>query len=92
MNEVEFVSGAVALACAAIALFFFRFWRQSGDRLFVWFTAAFAAFAVNRVVLLFIDADDEDTVALVYILRLVAFLLIIAGIVEKNRAGRRATG
>jgi hypothetical protein len=30
-----FLSGAISMACLTIALFFLRFWRQTGDRLFV---------------------------------------------------------
>jgi hypothetical protein len=90
VSEVEFVSGAAGLACAAVALFFFRFWRQSGDRLFAYFALAFAALAANRCVLLFVDPEDEVTTSAVYLIRLAAFVLIIVGIVEKNLAGRRA--
>jgi hypothetical protein len=88
VTEVDFVSGATALACAAVALFFFRFWRQSGDRLFAFFALAFLAFAANRCVLLYVDSEDEVTAAAVYLIRLAAFVLIIVGIVEKNRATR----
>ena len=40
-----FLQGACTLACWAIGLFFLRFWRVSRDRLFLFFFAAFWAFA-----------------------------------------------
>jgi hypothetical protein len=42
---------------------------------------------VSRLILAFLDEDDEGRI-FVYGLRLVAFLLILAAIVDKNRGGR----
>jgi hypothetical protein len=78
-----FVSGAAAVCCVAIALFFLRFWRASGDRLFAGFALGFAVFGANRVALLFARGSDAET--WVYLVRLLAFLLIVAAIVDKNR-------
>jgi hypothetical protein len=44
---------------------------------------------VSRLILAFLDQDDEGRV-LVYGLRLVAFLLILAAIVDKNRVSEGA--
>lgn len=84
----DFLSGANMLAALAIALFFFRFWRRSRDRLFALFSLAFVVFGVNRLLLFFLD--DEDDVY-VYASRAAAFALIIAAVVDKNRAGTRST-
>jgi hypothetical protein len=43
-------------------------------------------FAASRLILAFMDEDDEGRI-FVYGLRLVAFLLILAAIVDKNRGG-----
>ena len=86
----EFLLGVTTMGCLTVALFFWRFWRASGDRFFAFFALAFATFAVNRFVLLFLDESDEARTA-VYAVRLLAFLLIIAAIVDKNR-GREAVG
>jgi hypothetical protein len=83
----EFIAGASTLACLAIALFFFRFWRSSGDRLFAIFGLAFAVFAANRLVLTVLDETDEGR-TYVYLVRLAAFLLIMAAILDKNRGSR----
>jgi hypothetical protein len=80
----EFLLGFTTMGCLVIALFFFRFWRSSGDRFFALFCLAFLTFSVNRFVLLFLDEADEARTA-VYFVLLLAFLLIIAAIVDKNR-------
>jgi hypothetical protein len=80
----DFLSGASAVAAAAIALFFLRFWRETGDRFFVLFAIAFAIFAVNRCVLAALDDEDEAR-TVVYVVRALAFGVIIVAIVDKNR-------
>ena len=87
---IDFLSGASFVAAAAVALFFVRFWRQSGDRFFGVFALAFAVFAVNRLVLTVLDSDDESR-DWVYVARLAAFLLILAAIVDKNRPRRQSS-
>lgn len=79
------IDGATAFACLVIALSFLRFWRQTGDRLFAMFALAFVIFAINRVVLTALDQDDESR-TLVYVVRFLAFALIAAAVVDKNRA------
>ena len=81
----DFVLGATMLGNLVIALFFWRFWRETADRLFAFFALAFVIFAVNRFVLGLLDEDDEAQTA-VYVLRLVGFGLIVAAIADKNRA------
>lgn len=81
----EFLLGATAMGCVVVAVFFLRFWRATGDRFFLLFAAAFGAFAANRTALAALEEDAEARVG-VYVVRLLAFLLIIAAIVDKNRA------
>ena len=81
MSDVLY--GATAMGCVVIALFFFRFWRQTADRLFAAFALAFGLFAVNRFVLGLLDETDEAR-PLVYVVRLLAFLVIIAAVLDKN--------
>ena len=83
----EFFSGAAALASLAVALFFLRYWRETRDRFFALFGLAFAAFGLNRFVLALLGGPSENRAAL-YLIRLVAFLLILIAIVEKNRETR----
>ena len=60
-----FVSGAACLASLLVALFFVRFWRDTGNRLFGFFAAGFAVFAVNRLLLTVLDDDSEGRTILV---------------------------
>jgi hypothetical protein len=85
--SADFVSGATMAASLVIAVFFWRYWIQTHDRLFLGFALGFAVFAVSRLALAFFEEDDEGRV-FVYGLRLLAFLLILAAIVDKNRGGR----
>jgi len=70
-----------------VGLFFVRFWRQTHDRFFMFFALAFGALAVNWLVLAIGNLPDEARTSL-FVLRLCAFLLIIAGIVDKNLSVR----
>jgi hypothetical protein len=81
---IEFLDGASCLACAAIAAIFLRFWRLGGDRLLLLFGLAFMVLAVNRIGLAVLD-DDGEAGTFVYLARALAFGLILAAIVDKNR-------
>jgi hypothetical protein len=45
----HFIMGAIAMASAIVALFFLRFWRDTGDRLFAIFAAAFLLLGITRL-------------------------------------------
>jgi hypothetical protein len=79
------VSGLIIAGYLVIALFFLRFWRQSGDALFGYFSAAFSLLAVQRAMLALLEPDEGLWIFL-YGMRAFAFLLIIYAIVVKNRA------
>ena len=88
---LHFMNGAIAMGCAVAALFFWRFYRQTRDRLFVWFALAFCVFMGERIGLLYVG-PDETARAAVYLARAVGFALIIGAIIDKNRArGSRDT-
>lgn len=78
-----FVAGALMMGYLVVALFFLRFSRQTGDRLFALFSTAFFLMAVQRYALFYYG---EVGSAWVYGLRLVSFLLILFAIIDKNRA------
>jgi type IV secretory pathway component VirB8 len=80
----EFVAGGSFLAAAMIAPYFLVQWTRSRDRLFLAFGLAFAVLAIHYFLLPFFLPSAEDEPA-VYAIRLVAFGLIIAGVVDKNR-------
>ena len=79
------VAGALTMGYAVAALFFIKFWRQSHDRLFAMFAAAFGILAIQRPMLAVI-ADMQGSTTWLYALRLAAYLLILAAIIDKNRA------
>ena len=83
----EFLIGATVTACVVAALFFLRFWRRTRDRLFALFSAAFWLLAVNWVALAFTTRDEVRTA--LFGVRLVAFLVILAAIIDKNRGRTR---
>jgi hypothetical protein len=83
-DPLTFIHGMLTLACLAIGLKFFKFWRVSRDRLFLWFTSAFVVFAVGWTLRAFSPRMGEQA-HLIFLPRLLGFLLIIAAIVDKNR-------
>jgi Ca2+/Na+ antiporter len=82
----EFLLGMIVMACLVAGLFFLRFWRKTRDRLFAVFALAFWLLALNWC-LLAISHQVEVQNSL-YVIRLCAFVLILAGIADKNRANR----
>ncbi len=79
----EFLAGIATCSSWGIAAFFFRFWKETRDRLFGIFGAAFCMLAVQRFVLS--TTGDEAGHVLIYGLRLAAFVLILYAIWDKNR-------
>jgi len=82
-----FLSGALVAGYVVAALFFARFWRDTRDRLFAMFSAAFILLALQRTALSLTTEHPLLEPAL-YGLRLLAFLVIIAAVVDKNRGGK----
>lgn len=74
-----------AMASFGVAACFARFWRQTTDRLFGFFAVAFTLLGTNTLLLAAINPAHESR-HLVYLLRLAAFLVIIIGVIDKNRA------
>jgi hypothetical protein len=86
MQVYAFMGGAVAMASFTAGLFFLRFWKDTRDRLFAMFGVAFFVLGLNRVALsLTMEQDEARTVF--YVVRLVAYLLILIAIIDKNRKG-----
>jgi hypothetical protein len=83
----EILAGGIVTASFIAGLFFLRFWRATGDRFFLLFALSFWIEGANRFVLTRFVGPNEDA-PLYYIVRLVAYLLIIAAIVLKNRQSR----
>jgi hypothetical protein len=82
-----FLLGVIVTASLAAGLFFLKFWKRTRDPLFLAFGTAFIIEGLNRIGFLFVDRPHEGAPA-IYVVRLLAFLLILGAIVRKNRRSR----
>jgi hypothetical protein len=86
---LQLIPGAIVMGYAVAGLFFLRFWRQTGDRLFLIFAVSFWILGAQRLALALTTQLLESNTWL-YLVRLFAFLLILVAIVDKNRGGGRS--
>lgn len=84
---LHYMHGALIMGCFMIGLKFIKYWRLSRDRFFVFFAAAFWIFAAGWVIRASMHIAGEHA-HLVYLPRLVAFLVILFAIYDKNRRSR----
>jgi hypothetical protein len=84
MTLYDFLSGAVALGFAACALYFLRFWKRTREELFLAFSVAFLLLGAGQTILALANIPTEERGS-IYLLRLLAFLLILVAIYRKNR-------
>lgn len=85
----DILLGAVIMGDVIAAVFFVRYWRLTGDRFFLFFSASFIAIAVSRVVV------DENLPPVGYepfgyMIRILSYVFIIAGIMYKNIGAKRS--
>lgn len=85
----EMLAGAIATASFIVSLFFFRFWRTTHDRLFLFFALSFFLETFNRIAVTFMSGSEVDA-PIYYVLRLIAYSLILVAIADKNRERRKA--
>lgn len=86
---IEMLAGALLLSYLIAAVYFFQFWKRTGDRLFVHFAVAFWLLVLNQLATSIPNVAGE-TDGYEYLLRVLGFIVIIAGIIDKNRGGRRS--
>lgn len=82
----EFFLGAIAMGDFLACLFFFRFWKMTADRFFLYFAASFGFEMICRFFLIQTTVNSESE-PLVYGLRLLSYAAILLGILDKNRVG-----
>jgi hypothetical protein len=80
---VTFLAGATVMGFALAGLFFLRFWTRTRDQLFLAFTASFWLLGLSQAMLTFSNVSVEERTPL-YLLRLAAFILILAAVWRKN--------
>jgi uncharacterized protein DUF5985 len=80
----QLITGMLSVLSLVAALFFAMSWRRSGDRFFLIFALAFTLLGIERLILGILNLPESPLLS-IYIVRLVAFLLIIIAIIDKNR-------
>lgn len=80
-----FLLGIIVITSLSAGVFFLRFWRDTHDSLFLAFALAFLIEGFNRIAQLFSTQSDEGSVW-VCLVRSFAFLIIVVGILHKNRS------
>lgn len=83
-THFTFLSGAVVMGFLLIGLFFLRFARRTGDRLFAAFAIAFWLLGLVQSLLVLTDFPIEER-SYIYLIRLAAFTIILVAIWRKNR-------
>ncbi len=81
---LQFIHGGLTIASLGVALFLLRFYRETADRLFALFASAFGVLCVHWALLGLLPREGEHR-PLAYVLRMLAFLLILIAIIDKNR-------
>jgi hypothetical protein len=72
----------ISMGFVVAGMFFFRFWRRTGDALFFVFGIAFWLMAASYGLVAFAGIREEHDWR--FLIRLAAFALIVAAIVRKN--------
>jgi hypothetical protein len=82
----QMLTGFVAAGSFFAGIFFLRFWNQTKDRFFLYFVGSFWLEAFDRILLALVHHASEQE-PLFYLIRLIAYGLIVAAIWQKNRGG-----
>jgi len=84
----DLITGMIAMGSLIIGLFFLRFWRNTKDRFFLYFALSFGIEGVHRIVTT-MSYDEHEESPLHYLVRLLAYGLILWAILEKNLPSRK---
>lgn len=87
MSLLAFLSGAVTMGFAVIALFFVRFWRETRDSLFLSFALAFLLLGLVQGLLSLGNFPLEER-SWFFLIRLAAFVVILVAVARKNLPSR----
>jgi hypothetical protein len=79
------LAGAIMMSFAYAGMFFLRYWRRSGDRFFLLFSAAFFCLALERLAVQAGPFEAADPS--LYLIRLLAYCFILRAVWDKNRSG-----
>jgi hypothetical protein len=84
MSLLPVLNGAVIMGYAVASVFFLKFWRRTGDRLFLAFFASFLLLGAVPLLTAWLNIPREEQSA-VYLLRAAAFMIIIVAIMINSR-------
>jgi hypothetical protein len=79
----EFFSGLITAGFLVAALFFLRFWSRAKDGLFLGFALCFGLLAISQALSTLLGLPQEER-SWIYLIRLLAFLVLIVAILRKN--------
>jgi hypothetical protein len=71
-----------------VSLYFLKFWRVTGDRFFLFFSASFLIESINRG-LFWKALEPSEGIETYYILRLIEYSLILIAVLDKNRRKKK---
>jgi hypothetical protein len=80
----EFLLGTLVMSEVVLALFFLHYWIVTRDRFFLLFTWSFVLGSASRLVLA-VHLGNDEFEPLIYLLRLLSYVIIVIAIVDKNR-------
>jgi hypothetical protein len=86
-----FLLGVIVLASFIASVFFVKFWRKTRDTLFLAFAISFSIEGINRLSFLGLERPNEGHPT-IYLVRLIAFLIILVAILWKNYGAGRSVG
>lgn len=93
MNNINLMLiGAVTLSCCMTGLLFLRSWRMTRDRFFLFFALSFFLQGVSTLLMGISYEPAGDRAPFVYLIRLFAFIVILAAIADKNGTKSRDKG
>jgi len=78
-----FLGGMITMGFLVAGVFFLRFWRRTGDRLFAAFAFAFWLLALNQAMISLLAGTTVNE-GWAFLPRLIAFGLLILAILVKN--------
>jgi hypothetical protein len=79
-----FLVGFIFACCLVASTFFIKFWLTTKDKLFLAFAIVFVIEGISRVLSITI-ANPSEGAPFIYLMRLIAYLVIIVAIAAKNR-------
>ena len=84
----NFLLGVICTCSVLAGIFFLKFWRHTRDTLFLAFGIAFLVEGINRAFILDLP-DPHQAHPITYVVRLLAALIILVGILHKNYRSSR---